>query len=119
MADSIAVLITKPPYGAEEGFAGSRLALACFVSGIVPKATLLLVGDGTLNAIATQRPEAIGMPSNLAALQDVIDLDGEVYCAEEDLRLRVGDIPVMEGVKLVSWHDLREVLDQHTLVTTF
>lgn len=119
MAESIAVLLMKPPYGTEEGFAGARLALGGLVSGLVPKATVFLIGDGTLNALEAQRPEAIGMPSNLAALQDLMDLEGEVYCVEEDLRHRVGDMAVMDGVKMVSWAEARDLIKQHQLVTTF
>ena len=75
MAESIAILITKPPYGAEEGFAGPRLALACIASGLVPKVSIFLVGDSPLNAVASQHPEKIGMPSNLEALQEALDLE--------------------------------------------
>jgi len=119
MAESIAVMITRAPYGLEEGFAGARLALACMVSGIVPKVSIILVGDGTLNALTAQKPEAVAMPSNLEALQDVLDMDSPVYCAEEDLRSRVGDMEVMQGIKLISWEEVRGILRDHELITTF
>jgi tRNA 2-thiouridine synthesizing protein D len=119
MAESILILITKAPYGAEEAFAGARLALGGLVSGIMGKASILLIGDGTLNAVEAQRPEAIGMPSNLAALQDLMDLDGEVFCVEEDLRQRFGDQKVLDGVKLISWAEAREVVKAHQLINTF
>src|SRR5512137_2126816 len=99
MADSILFIMTKPPYGFEEFFAGARASLAMLASSLIGRSTLLLVGDGTLNAVSTQRPEAIRMPSNVEAINDLADFEGEVYCIAEDLRSRVGDVPVIEGVK--------------------
>lgn len=119
MADSLLVLITKSPYGMEEAFAGARLALGGKVSGLMDNSSILLIGDGTLNALDTQVPGAVGMPSNLEALQDVLDLDGQVYCVEPDLRLRAGDMKVLDGIKLISWEEAREVVKAHQLVNTF
>jgi tRNA 2-thiouridine synthesizing protein C len=113
------VLITKSPYGLEEAFAGARLALGGKVSGLMETSNILLMGDGTQNALETQRPEAVGMPSNLAALQDFLDLEGEVYCVEPDLRQRVGNMKTLEGVKLVTWAEAREIVKKHQLVNTF
>lgn len=119
MAESLLVLITKGPYGFEEAFAGARLALGGKVSGLMENSNLLLIGDGTLNALEAQKPEAVGMPSNAAALQDILDLEGEIYCVEEDLRRRVGDMKVIDGVKLVSWAEARDIVKKHQLVNTF
>jgi len=119
MADSLLVLITKAPYGLEEAFAGARLALGGKVSGLMETSNILLMGDGTLNALETQKPEAVGMPSNLEALQDVMDLDGEVYCVEPDLRQRAGGMKILDGVKLVSWDEAREIVKRHQLINTF
>ena len=119
MADSIAVMVTKPPYGTEEGFAGLRLSLAMLVSGLVERSTVLLVGEGTLNAVASQEPEVIGMPSNLEAIEDLVDFDAEIYCVEEDLRENAGDAEVTEMVKVIPWEEARRILDEHQLVTTF
>jgi tRNA 2-thiouridine synthesizing protein C len=119
MAESLLVLITKGPYGYEEAFAGARLVLGGKVSGLMDNSSILLIGDGTLNAVADQKPEAVGMPSNLAALQDFIDMEGEVYCVEEDFRQRVGDMKVMDGIKLVSWTEARDIAKKHQLINTF
>lgn len=119
MAKSIAVLITKPPYGTEDAFAGFRLALAMMASGAVERTTVMMIGEGTLNAVASQKPEEIGMPSNVEAVQDLLDFGGEVMCAADDLASRVGGVGTVEGVKMVSWNELRSVLREHELVTTF
>lgn len=119
MAESLLILITKGPYGLEEAFAGARLALGCKVSGVMENAAILLIGDGTLNACKDQRSEAVGMPSNLAALQDFMDLDGVIYCVEQDLRHRVDDVEVLEGVNMITWEQAREVISSYQLVNTF
>ncbi len=119
MAESLLILITKGPYGLEEAFAGARLALGCKVSGIMENAAILLIGDGTLNACKGQRSEAVGMPSNLAALQDFMDLEGVIYCLEQDLRHRVGETEVLEGVNMITWDQAREIIKSYQLVNTF
>ncbi|OPY33259.1 MAG: sulfur relay protein TusC [Methanomassiliicoccales archaeon PtaU1.Bin124] len=119
MASSILVLITKPPYGYEEAFAGTRLGLGMLSSGNVEKCSILLVGDGTLNAIATQRPEAVRMPSNMEALQDMTDFDSKVYCVRSDLEERVGDVKTLGFIEMIDWETARKVLAEHEMVTTF
>ncbi|MGE4274659.1 MAG: DsrE family protein [Candidatus Methanomethylophilaceae archaeon] len=119
MADSIAILINRAPYGTEEAFAGMREALALMVSGLVERTVTILMGEGTLNAVPTQKPEAIGMPSNLAALNDLVDMDGEVYLVQEDLDHLAQGVEVPEGVKTVSWPQAREIISSCQLVTTF
>ena len=119
MAESLLILITKGPYGLEEAFAGARLALGCKVSGIMENAAILLIGDGTLNACKMQRPEEVGMPSNLAALQDFMDLEGAIYCVQQDLDQRVGGVEVLEGVNMITWDQAREIIRSYQLVNTF
>jgi tRNA 2-thiouridine synthesizing protein C len=119
LAESILFLMTKPPYGYEEFFAGARASLAMLVSGLIGRSTLLLVGDGTLNVVAGQNPEAIRMPSNIEAINDLADFEGQVYCVEEDLRSRVGDAPVIEGIRMITWDRARELVAEHQMITTF
>ncbi|MEM0448314.1 MAG: DsrE family protein [Methanomassiliicoccales archaeon] len=119
MADSILFIMTKPPYGFEEFFAGARASLAMLASGLIGRSTLLLVGDGTLNAVASQDAQAIGMPSNVEAINDLADFEGEVYCVAEDLESRLGSVPIVEGVKMISWDRARQLVDEHQVVTTF
>jgi len=119
MADSILFVMTKPPYGFEEFFAGARASLAMLASGLIGRSTLLLTGDGTLNAVATQDPLAVKMPSNIEAINDLAEFEGEVYCIADDLRSRVGEVEIIEGVKLISWDKARELVSEHQMVTTF
>ncbi len=119
MAQSVLVMIMKAPYGYEEGFAGARLALSQLAGGMITKCNVLLVGDGTLNAIAGQKPEAIGMPSNADSLVDLMDFDAKVYCVKEDLQERVGDVALLESVTGVDWQEARKIIADHDMVTSF
>ncbi|QLH74448.1 MAG: DsrE family protein [Methanomassiliicoccales archaeon] len=119
MAKSVLVLITKPPYGFEEAFAGSRLALAMLSSGNVDKCNIILAGDGTLNAVATQKPEAVRMPSNMEALGDMVDFDAKVYCVRSDLLERVGEVETLDFIEMIDWAQAKKIIDEHDMVTTF
>lgn len=119
MADSILFIMTKPPYGLEEFFAGARASLAMLASGLIGRSTLLLVGDGALNAVEAQDPAAVKMPSNVEAINDLADFEGEVYCIADDLKSRVGEVTIVEGVKMVSWDKARELVSEHQMITTF
>ena len=119
MAESILVLITKAPYGSEDAFAGLMLALASKVSGYMAQVDVMLIGDGTLNTLEAQRPEAVGMPSNREPLRDLIELESEVYCVEEDLRSRAGGMKIVDGIRFIDWPEARSVLGRYQLVATF
>jgi tRNA 2-thiouridine synthesizing protein D len=119
MAKSVLVLITKPPYGLEEAFAGSRLALGMVSSGNVEQCNLLLIGDGTLNAVATQRPDVLRMPSNMEALQDMNDMEFKVFCIKQDLDERAPGSEVLNFVEMIDWEVARKIIDEHQMVTTF
>jgi tRNA 2-thiouridine synthesizing protein D len=119
MAKSLLILVTKPPYGFEEAFAGLRAGLGMLASGQVPVSNALLVGEGTLNAVAAQKPEAIKMPSNIEAVTDIMDFEAKVYVVREDLQHLVGDVPLIEGVELIDWEKARQVIAEHDMVTTF
>ena len=119
MAQSLLVLILKAPYGYEEGFAGARLALSQLAGGMISKCNILLVGDGTLNAVAGQKPEALKMPSNPDALGDLADFDAKVYCVKEDLHERVGDVALLDSVTAITWQDARKIIAEHDMITTF
>jgi tRNA 2-thiouridine synthesizing protein C len=119
MAQSLLILVTKPPYGFEEAFAGLRAGLGMLASGQVPVSNALLVGEGTLNAVAAQKPEAVKMPSNAEAINDLLDFEAKVYVVREDLVQVVGDVPLLEGVEVIDWEKARQIIADHDMVTTF
>lgn len=118
MADSMLVMVTRPPYGLEDAFAGLRLALAMAVNGM--KVSVVEMEDGVYNAVAGQKPEAVGMPSNVDATTELYDFDVAVYAVREDLDERgIPDSSVIEGVKLVSRDELKGLFEGHDVATTF
>ncbi|HJX04180.1 MAG TPA: DsrH/TusB family sulfur metabolism protein [Thermoplasmata archaeon] len=118
MANSILVLITRAPYGLEEAFAGLRLALAMGVNGM--KTSVLMMEDGIYNAVGTQKPEAVRMPSNIEATKELYDFDVPVYVVKEDLDARgIPESNLFEGLKAISVADVKTLLTEHDVVTTF
>jgi tRNA 2-thiouridine synthesizing protein D len=118
MADSILVLITKPPYGLEDAFAGLRLALAMAVNGM--RTTVVLMDDGAYGALKTQRPEAVAMPSNMEATKELYDFDVKVHVAKEDLESRgIDESQLFEGLEVLPADGLKNLIQQHDVVTTF
>ncbi len=118
MAESILVLITRPPYGLEEAFAGLRLALAIAVNGM--KTTVLMMEDGVFNAVSTQKPEVVKMPSNVEATKDLYDFEVPVYVVKEDLQARgISESSLFDGLKVVELAKVKDILAENDLVTTF
>ncbi|MGD9963260.1 MAG: DsrH/TusB family sulfur metabolism protein [Thermoplasmata archaeon] len=118
MAESTLVLVTRPPYGLEEAFAGLRLALAMCVNGM--KTSVLLVEDGVYNAVSAQRAEAVMMPSNMEATKELYDFDVPVYVVKEDLEERgVPESALFEGLTVVPASKVRELVEEHSVTTAF
>ncbi|MEM2890894.1 MAG: DsrE family protein [Thermoplasmata archaeon] len=118
MANSILVVVTKPPYGVEDAFAGLRLGLAMAVNGI--RTSVLMTDDGVFNAVGSQRPEAVKMPSNIDATRDLYDFDVPVYVVKEDLAARgIPESRLFEGLKPLPASDIRKLVADHDVVTTF
>ncbi|MEM0343622.1 MAG: DsrE family protein [Thermoplasmata archaeon] len=118
MANSILVVVTKPPYGVEDAFAGLRLGLAMAVNGI--RTSVLMTDDGVFNAVGSQRPEAVKMPSNIDATRDLYDFDVPVYVIKEDLAARgIPESRLFEGLKPLPASDIRKLVADHDVVTTF
>jgi len=118
MAESMLVLVTKPPYGLEDAFAGLRLALAMAVNGL--SVSVVMLEDGVYNAVATQNPDAVGMPSNADATTELYDFDVAVYVVREDLAERgLSEAAMFEGLKLVDRAALVDMVSTNDVVTTF
>ena len=118
MANSTLVLITKAPSGLEDAFAGLRLGLAMGVNGM--KTSVLMMDDGVYNAIASQKAEAVKMPSNMEATKELYDFEVPVYVVKEDLDSRgIDESKLFEGLKVVPASKVKELLAEHDVVTTF
>jgi len=118
MASSILVIVARPPYGLEEAFAGLRLALAMGVNGM--KTSVLMIEDGVYNAVGTQKPEVVKMPSNIEATKELYDFEIPVYVVKEDLAARgIPESRLFDGLKVVPASDAKKLLAEHDVVTTF
>jgi len=118
LASSLLVIITKPPYGLEEAFAGLRMALAMGVNGM--RTSVLMMEDGVYNAVATQKPEAVRMPSNIEATKELYDFEIPVFVVKEDLDERgLPDSKLFEGLRTLPASGIRTMVEEHDLVTTF
>lgn len=118
MANSTLVLVTRSPYGLEEAFAGLRLALAMGVNGM--KTTVLMLDDGVYNSLASQKADAVKMPSNMDATKELYDFEVPVYVVKEDLVARgIDELRLFEGLKVVPASKAKELLAEHDVVTTF
>lgn len=118
MANSILVLITKPPYGLEEAFAGLRLALAFAVNGM--KTTVVMIGDGAYNAVKEQKSDEIKMPSNIDATKDLFEFDVSVLVVREDLAERgIPEERLFDGLKIIGSSEIERILAEHDVITTF
>lgn len=118
MAESTLVLVTRSPYGLEEAFAGLRLALAMSVNGM--KTSVVLAEDGVYNALASQKADAVKMPSNMDATKELYDFDVPVYVVKEDLDERaIPESALFEGLKVVPASKIRELVEEHSVTTTF
>jgi sulfur relay protein TusC/DsrF len=118
VAKSTLVLVTRAPYGLEEAFAGLRLALAMGVNGM--KTSVVMLEDGVYNSVASQKADAVKMPSNMEATKELYDFDVPVYVVAEDLAARgIPESKLFEGLKVVPATKLKELIASHDVVTTF
>jgi sulfur relay (sulfurtransferase) DsrF/TusC family protein len=60
------------------------------------------------------------MPSNVDATTELYDFDVSVYAVKEDLEERgLAGRPLVEGVKTIGRDDLKAMLAEHDVTTTF
>jgi tRNA 2-thiouridine synthesizing protein C len=118
MVDSVCVLIRKAPYGAENAFAGLRLALATAANGMETK--VVLMEEGVLNAVCDQNPTDIGMPSILDAMDDLLSLDVSIYCLEDHLNdLGVVKEVLKEEIQYITESEISDLVLGCQVMTTF
>ena len=108
MVKTMLTIIKSAPYGREDAFAGLRFSLSQIAAGMVDTCDTLLIEDGIYNAKLNQDTKAIRMPSNLEAVQDLLDLDGKVLVVIEDMESR-----------FVMPDDLPEKVDIYDAFATF
>ncbi len=120
MVSTILTIVKSAPYGREDAFAGLRFSLSQIAAGMVDACDTLLAEDGVYNIQKEQLAEAIMMPSNLEAVQDLLDLEGRVFCVREHLEERdISPEDIMEGIELVSIAELPALVDTYDAFATY
>ena len=110
---NLCVVISHPPYGREDAFAGIRTAVVASTRGIPTDA--LMTGDGVWNLVRDQWSETLELPSNEESIRDILDTGSRVLVDAESLEgrgLTADDIvdgvvvlPFTEVVDIVLGHD--------------
>ncbi|MEM2900730.1 MAG: DsrE family protein [Thermoplasmata archaeon] len=112
------VIITKPPYGLEDAFAGLRFALSTVSNGM--PTTVIMLDDGVFNAIKGQKSSAISMPSNEDAISDLAGLEVPILVARESFEKRNLSYEKLNGFcKMINENELKEVVKNHRFIATF
>ena len=120
MVETILTIIKTAPYGREDAFAGLRFSLSQIAAGMLDACDTLLVEDGIYNAKLGQDTEAIKMPSNLEATEDLLDLDGKVFAVREDIESRYLTLEdLLEGVEIVSLADVPQLVENYDVFVTY
>ena len=120
MIKRILTIVKSAPYGREDAFAGLRFSLSQIAAGMVDSCDTILVEDGIYNAKLDQRSAVIRMPSNLDAVEDLLDLDGLVFLVREHMEARgLGPGDMLEGVKIISLADVSKLAEAYDAFVTY
>ncbi len=112
------VIITKPPYGVEDAFAGFRFALSTVSNGM--PTTVLMIDDGVFNAVKGQNAGTIGMPTNEDAIMDLVGLEVPVFVAKEAYDKRgLPSGKFNEICKLIREEEIKGLVGKNELFATF
>lgn len=112
---NLCVVISHPPYGREDAFAGLRTAAVCTARGIPSDA--VATGPGVWNLVRDQWSETLELPSNADAVTDILEAGGRVYADAESLEahgLSPGDL--VDGVTVLPFAEVAELMLAHDAV---
>jgi sulfur relay (sulfurtransferase) DsrF/TusC family protein len=120
MVETILTIIKSAPYGREDAFAGLRFSLSQIAAGLLDACDTLLIEDGVYNAKLDQDTEAIRMPSNLEATEDLLDLDGRVFVVKEDMESRfLTPEDLLEGVEIITIAEMPQLMEAYDAFATY
>jgi tRNA 2-thiouridine synthesizing protein C len=113
--ENMCVVITHPPYGREDAFAGLRTVAVCTTRGLPTDA--VVTGEGVWNLVREQWPERLHLPSNYEAVIDIVDAGSKVYVDAESLEAR-GLTPddILSDVEVLPFARIAEFLLEHDAV---
>jgi sulfur relay (sulfurtransferase) DsrF/TusC family protein len=120
MIKTMLTIIKSAPYGREDAFAGLRFSLSQIAAGMLDCCDTLLIEDGVYNAKLNQDTEAIRMPSNLDATEDLLDLDGRVFVVREDMESRfLTTDDLLEEVEVITIAEMPQLMETYDVFATF
>jgi predicted peroxiredoxin len=115
------VMITHPPFGHENAFAGLYVASAALSKGL--EITVAMTGDGVYAGRKGQiDPLAnINMPSTEDQVRDIIDLGGRLIVDQDSMLERgITQEELIEGVELQPLEKIHDLmLDDGEIIVTF
>jgi tRNA 2-thiouridine synthesizing protein D len=113
--ESLCVVITHPPYGREDAFAGLRTAVVASTRGIPTDA--VLTADGVYNLVRDQWSETLELPSNETSIHDILDAGSHVYADMESLEQRgLTAEDIVDGVTLLPFAEVVDIVLEHDAV---
>jgi tRNA 2-thiouridine synthesizing protein D len=116
---SLLIYCTHGTYGRDDDAFGALLAAnAALAKGM--STTLVLVEDGVCLAKKGQNPGKIGLPNNLAEINDFMELGGRLIALQGALEDRgMLKDELVEGVEVIPIEDAIGIIEQHSLSLTF
>ena len=116
---SLLIYCTHGTYGRDDDAYGAILqANTALARGM--NVSFVLVDDGVLMAKKGQKPDKIGLPNNLKEIADFIDLGGRLIVIKESLKERgVAESELVDGVELMKFTNLNNLIEQHQISLTF
>ena len=106
---NLCVVISHPPYGREDAFAGLRTAVVSTTRGIPCDA--VVTGDGVWNLVRDQWSETLHLPSNGESVTDILDAGSRVYVDARSLEGR-GLTPedLVDGVTVLPFEEVADLI---------
>ena len=117
-AQAMLIFLTRGTYGRwDDGFSAIQVGNA--VLAVEAPATLLLLDDGVYFGVKGQDPSGLGLPSNLAYIEDFLDLGGRILALDRSLEKRgLGQEDLVEGIQVIGdAQTVRELAGHRTTVT--
>lgn len=119
MAESICIILKRPPYGTVDAAEAVRHALGGVVEEM-KKVSLLLLDSGALAAVSGQDAGDTGFLSIESSVQDCVDMGAEVYVDKASLReVHLEEADLVEGVQVINSSEVSEIVKDADKVMIF
>jgi len=118
-SQAVLILLTRGTYGSwDDGFSAIQVGNAALASE--SPATLLLLDDGVYFGVKGQDPSGLGLPSNIAYIEDFLDIDGRILALERSLTVRgLTADDLVEGIQVIPDALLAREIVAHRSTLTF